>query len=516
MLAMHKTPVIIGLDLSTTGSKAVAFADDGTVVAQTRRRISRSNPLPGWQEQDPEEWWRATCEALTDLSGRLAAQNAEPVGLGITHQRETFACLDKDGSALRPAIMWIDTRAAEQIARLGNRHVHEVSGKPPSTTPSLYKLAWLAEHEPDVLHRADLILDVHGYLGWRLTGERLTSWACADPTGLVDMATFTWSPELLGLAGITEDQLPGLVPPGTVMGAITDVAAAVTGLPVGLPVVAGAGDGQCAGLGAAALTPSVAYLNMGTGLTLGVHSDRYLAPREFRTLASPLAGAYTIEALLASGALSIAWFRDHVSGLPADSGSREARLSDMATTVPPGARGLLYLPYLTSAESPHWDPSARACFIGLTDSHGRAEMYRAVLEGLAYEEKLNLALLEQATGHHIDHLVAMGGAAQSELLTQLIADVLEQPIRIAAEPETTALGAAILVAAAVGMDGTSDIQDHAQRMSRIATIREPDPAHRERYRATFAVYRDAYPALKELFPRLAMLRQPATPAGVTP
>lgn len=501
-------PVIISVDCSTTGSKAVAFTADGAAIAERRRSVGRSTPHPGWQEQHADDWWDATAQAVSELVTTIGEQGAEPVALGLTHQRETFVCLDENDQPVRPAIMWLDTRARTQIERLGSPEVHEVSGKPPSTTPSLYKLAWVAEHEPEVLDRTALVLDVHGYLVRRLTGERATSWASADPLSLFDMRTFTWSPRLLAMAGLTEEQLPALVAPGTVIGGVTKDAAEATGLPVDLPVVAGAGDGQCAGLGAAILNQHNAYLNLGTGLTLGTHADGYVHSRAFRTLASPIAGAYTIEALLSSGVLSIAWARDLFSA-PDGTPMPEDEFSTLASSAAPGAGGLLYLPYLTSAESPHWDPAARGCFVGMTDTHGRAEMCRSVLEGLAYEERLTLDLLEDATGRRVEQLVAMGGASRSETLTQLLADVLERPVAISAETETTALGAAMLAASAVGIDGVTDLTEIATRMSHISAVREPDTAV-SHYSDTFAVYRDVYSALKPVFGRLSALRSRST------
>ncbi|HEY5879897.1 MAG TPA: FGGY family carbohydrate kinase [Nakamurella sp.] len=507
------SPVVIGIDSSTTACKAVAFTADGSAVAEARRSYPRSNPHPGWQEQDPREWWAALAGALAELTGLLADHDLEPIALSITHQRETFVCLDGHGQPLRPAILWLDTRAGEQIKRLGSAEVHRLSGKPPSTTPSLYKLAWIAQHEPEVLANTAVVHEVHGYLVELLTGQRVTSWATADPMSLMNLADFTWSDSLIEMAGLRRDQLPDLVAPGQVIGTVTTRAAAATGLPAGLPVVAGAGDGQCAGLGAAVHTGGNAYINLGTGITLGAHTDEYLTASAFRTLASPIAGAYTAEALLSSGALSIAWFRDALSGLPVGAGSREKQLEALARHVPAGAGGVLYLPYLTSAESPWWDADARACFVGLSDTDGTAQMYRAVLEGLAHEERLTLDLVEKAVGQPIQRVVAMGGASRSVLFTQILADILERDVAISTEVETTALGAAVLGAAAVGFTGTHDVAATAEQMSGVDTVISPRPDDLDRYRTAHEAYRQLYPALKGIFPTLAALRRQSGPAA---
>ena len=261
-------PLVVAIDSSTTACKALAFDASGSAVAVARVALSKTSPEPGWQEQDASDWWTAAREALAELMAQLVA--ADVVALSVTHQRETFVCLDEHDEALRPAILWLDTRASSQVRRLGSKRMHEVSGKPPSTTPSLYKLAWLADHEPEVLHRTSMIADVHAYLVRKLTGRWVTSWASADPLNVVDMRTFEYAPELLAAVGLSAGQFPRLVAPGVIIGEVTDDAAHATGLPAGLPVVAGAGDGQCAGLGAAICEEGRAYLNLGTGITPAV------------------------------------------------------------------------------------------------------------------------------------------------------------------------------------------------------------------------------------------------------
>ena len=244
--------LVIAVDSSTTASKAVAWDRQGHMVAESRATFPLLNPRPGWYEQRAEEWWTATATALRGATAQIDIHRLGAICL--THQRETFVPVDERCRPIRDAILWLDERSRAQVAaidgRFGNMRIHQITGKPVAMTPSLYKILWLQEHEPDVLRRAHKILDVHAYLVWQLTGLWKTSWACADPMGLVDMRSFSWSAELLQALDLDPAQYVELVPPGAVLGEITDAAARATGLPAGLPVVAGAGDGQSAGLGA--------------------------------------------------------------------------------------------------------------------------------------------------------------------------------------------------------------------------------------------------------------------------
>lgn len=497
---------VLALDCSTTAAKAVAFNADGRAIASSRARLSRQSPHPGWGEQSAESWWRAACSALRGVMQELENLGEEPpAAISIAHQRETFVCLDAAGAEVRPGILWLDTRAHKQIAEFGSAEVHRISGKPAGTTPSIYKLLWLKENEPEALERTAMVVDVDGYLVHRLTGQYATSTASADPLSMMDMATFQWSGELLALVGLTTDQVPALFPPGSVIATVSAEAAAATGLPVGLPVIAGAGDGQAAGLGAAVVAPGNAYLSLGTSLTLGVHSVDYRTSMAYRTLSSPIAGRYTLEGLVASGALSIAWFREHIAQL-ADTPSADASLGHLAESVPAGARGLLFLPYLTSAETPYWDANARAAFVGLGDYHTLADMVRAIFEGLALEVRLLVESIEADTQTPIIGLTAMGGASQSAVLMQILADILQRDITVAAETETVALGAGILAAYGVAFEQQTDIAVIAERMTGIAQVYTPAPAMKTLYDDLFAVYRTLYPSLKDAFAALARFR----------
>jgi xylulokinase len=491
----------VAIDASTTACKVLAFDRDGEAVATARTPISKASPRPGWQEQDPEAWWQGTCDALRQLSMEVPV--GDVAALGITHQRETFACFDQDDRPLRPAILWLDTRATEQVRRLGSPDVHRVSGKPPSTTPSLYKLAWLADHEPAVLDRAVMVADVHAYLVRRLTGRWLTSWASADPMGILDVRTFTYAPALLDLIGLEEERFPALVAPGTVVGAISADAASATGLPAGIPVVAGAGDGQCAALGAAVTEEGSACLNLGTAVTLGRHATTCRTSLAFRTLASPLAGDWTLESTITSGALTLDWFGREILRDPSEAARQ--RLEETAAAVEPGSEGLLFLPYLTRADTPYWDGTARGAWVGLRERHGLAHMYRAILEGMAFELRMLVRMVDAELGIVTHRIRAMGGGIQSGLWVKLLADILEEPVELTTHAEATALGAAILAAASVGLDGEAEVAATARRMSRDWRAIEPqrDGATARRYHRLGAQYERIYPALSPIFEALA-------------
>lgn len=487
--------LVVALDLSTTAAKALAFDASGDIVGSARSALSSTSRHPGWQEQDARDWWRASCEVLRSLASSI--DRARVASLTITHQRETFVCLDEGGEPTRPGILWLDSRPVEQVRALGSPEIHRISGRQPSTTTSLYELAWLQQYEPSAMARTARVGDVHAYLVERLTGQWATSWASADSLGLIDLAAFEYSPALLSLVGLRAGQLPPLVPPGERIAPISDDAARTTGLPSGLPLIAGAGDGQCAVLGAAVVASAEASLNLGTSVTLGLHSDHFRTAQPYRTVASALPGRWVLEAALASGAHSIEWFRREVlrDASPAALEAVEAEAAKVAA----GSDGLLFLPYLVRAETPYWDPAARGACVGLRDHHGLAHMYRALLEGIALEQALVLSMIDEEVGMPTTELRVMGGGARSPLWRQVIADACAIDVSVSELHESTALGAAILGAAAVGLEGEADVAATARRMSRGWRCIEPIPEHRESYQRSMRAYGQLYPALAEVF-----------------
>jgi xylulokinase len=502
-------PLVVSIDSSTTACKAIAWNPLGQAVAEGRATYPLLQPHATWAEQNAEQWWSSVCRALHEC---LAQLDVRQLGaLGITHQRETFVPVDRECRPIRNAILWSDERSRVQVgqlaARLGRDYLHQLTGKPPAMTPSLYKLAWLQTHEPGLLAQADKILDVHAFLVRRLTGENRTSLACADPMGLVDMQQQCWATDLVAALALRLDQFPELVAPGTTIGRVSQAASAATGLPAGLPVIAGAGDGQCAGLGANATADGRAYLNLGTAVVSGVLSHSYQADLAFRTLYAPLAGAYFLEHVLRGGVYTIAWFVEKFASdlrNPLLSQSPEEILEAAAAKTPPGALGLMLVPYWNNVMNPYWDPTAAGITIGWSGAHGREHFYRAILEGIAYEQRLVGDAMMAATGQRFSEYITMGGGSRSDLWCQIIADVTGVPVVRSLTSEATCLGAAILAAVAAGW--YRDGQVAAASMCSAGACFAPNPATQAVYQQLYQeVYQPLFPTLQSVTNRLALL-----------
>jgi xylulokinase len=474
---------VIGVDSSTTATKAIVWDRQGRAVAEGRGEFALDIPRPGWHEQDPEDWWRSTEAAVREALQAVEPSDVEAIC--VTHQRETFACLDEHGRAVRPAIVWMDVRATAQVEALGSDAIHRLTGKPADTTPAFYKLAWLREHEPDALARTRWVVDVGAYLVQRLTGAWRTTTAYADPLGLVAMERADWADDLLATVGLTRERVPALLAPGEIVGELSPSAAERLGLRGGLPVVGGAGDGQSAGLGANAARPGRAYLNLGTAVVAGTISERYAWDTAFRTLIGAVPGTYALETLLQGGTYTVNWFLDRIAGLDVDV------LEAAAAQLRPGADGLLLVPYWASAQTPYWDPDARGILFGLAGHHGKEHIYRALMEGIAFEQRLALDGMEATLERPVEVLLVTGGGSRSTLWRQIVADVTRKRVVVCRERETTALGAGIHAAAAVGWYGS--LGEAAEAMTGEGAQHEPSEETAARYDALFDVYRELYP-----------------------
>ncbi|MEM8755104.1 MAG: FGGY family carbohydrate kinase, partial [Pseudomonadota bacterium] len=325
--------VVIGLDSSTQSTKAVAWSRDGEALAEGRAPIPMSTPAPGRFEQSPDDWRAAAAAALSELSAQIDPERV--AGIAVSNQRETVGFLDEAGAPTRPAIVWLDERAASEIApfseAFGADQLHRLTGKPPDVTPVVYRLAWLRRHEPEALDRTAKIVDVHGRLtGW-LTGEPTASWTSADPFGVFEIEAKDWSAEILDALGLDKGKFAALARPGAPVGEVTKAAAEATGLRPGTPVFAGGGDGQCAGLGVDAARPGVVYLNLGTALITGAWSDGPRIGPDWRTMTSPTGEGYFLEGCQRAGTVLLDWFVGAFVG--GDAGAAHRALTEEAAAA---------------------------------------------------------------------------------------------------------------------------------------------------------------------------------------
>jgi xylulokinase len=500
-----KKDLVIGIDSSTTATKAIAWDATGRPVAEGRAPIPLANPGPGLFEQDPADWWGSTVAAVR---GVLATVDpARIAAVGISNQRETVGLFDEGGAPLRPAIVWLDERAKRQVlsfsATFGEERIHAISGKPRDITPPVYRFVWLREHEPETWGRIGRIAEVHAFLTHRLTGEWATSTASADPMGVLDMAAMDWSGELLAALELSTTQLPRLVRPGGVTGQVAAAAAAETGLREGTPVVAAGGDGQCAGTGTDVFAAGRAYINLGTAVVSGSYGEDYAHDTAFRTMTAVAERGYIYESCVRTGTFLVDWLvRELFQIDPKQQPTIFSTLEAEAAASPIGARGLVLVPYWSGCMPPYWDTSARGVIAGLSASHGRGDVYRAMLEGIALEQAMVTRRIGAAVGRPVDHYTAIGGGASSDLWCQILADASGLAVQRSGTVEASSLGAAM--AAAVGAGWFPSIAQAANAMAgRAVRTFEPRPQAVARYAELGAIYEELWPALSAWNRRLS-------------
>ncbi|TRC91995.1 xylulose kinase [Mesorhizobium sp. WSM4303] len=492
--------VVIGIDASTTAVKAIAFARDGAELFQARETYPLSNPKPGHFEQDAEHWWAALVGGLKQVTDKIGASRV--AAIAIAHQRESFTLIDHAGKPLIPAILWLDERARPQVARLsaelGREVIRDWSGKPPDPTPALYAIAWLAEHQPEVLYSAAALVDVHGFFVHRLTGHLVTSTASADPLGLIDVATGEWRPELIAAAGLRPEQLPALVGPGEICGGLAESIAQLTGLKAGTPIVAGAGDGQAMGLGMGVYGAGKSYLSLGSGVVSGCYSGTVTTSDAFRTLVSPTGSGFMLETVLRSGMQLVDWIV-RITGA-----TSAAKLEKLAVDIAAGSDGLLVMPYWAGVMSPYWDGAARGAVVGLSLNHEPKHLFRATLEGIAFEQAIASEAMEAESVGTPAEMIAAGGGTNSALLMQIMASVLERSLLVSPVNEAAALGAAMLAASAIGWFASPEEAAKAMAAEPARRV-DPDTALMSAYRTRKAIYRDLYHATRDIHVRLGAI-----------
>ena len=487
----------IGIDLGTSSVKAALLGEDGVVAATASHDYPILSPRPGWAEQDPDDWWNATCTALRAALAQAGAAKRDVAAIAAGGQMHGTVLLDEAGKLLRPAIIWPDGRAVAEAARahsaLEARGLVARLGGGVSPGFMLASLLWLRDHEPALWDRAATALLPKDYLRYRLTGARGTepSDGCGVP--LVDLRTWDWSAEACNALGLPIQLFPPLTASAGIAGVIVPEAAEATGLRPGTPVLYGGGDQAMAALGAGRLTPGALLISLSTGgqLVTPINSPLPDPTAGTRTLCHALPGVYlALSATLGAG-LSLRWLRDTLfDERGPDAG---ARVIALAATAEPGAAGLLFLPYLAGERAPLLDPDASGALIGLRLDHGRAHIARAVLEGIAYSLRHALEPLQEG-GVRTERIILAGGLARAPLMQEIVAGVLKRPITPLRTVEQSAPGAALL--AAVGAGFYPDLATACRAAVAYGPPIEPRGAAVVRYDAAYAVYRALYPRLR--------------------
>lgn len=498
-------PFILAHDLGTTGNKATLFDATGALIGSTFAAYPTAYPQPNWAEQNPADWWQAVCNTTQQLLTQSGI-HAEAIGaIGLCGQMMGCTPVDRQGVLLRSCIIWADQRAQAQAAEIAERcgaaALYQRTGHRPSPAYTAAKIRWLQSEQPELFAATALILQPKDYIAFRLTDHFATDYSDASGTLLFDLAQRSWAADLLDALHLSPTLLPPVYPSTTVIGEITREAAAATGLAVGIPVVIGGGDGACAGIGAGVVEPGEAYCYIGSSAWISVSTLQPVIDPQQRTFTfhhlhpERYAPMGTMQA--AGGARDWAW--QQLADLTTD-------LDLAAASVTPGSEGLLFLPYLLGERSPHWNPLARGAFIGLAMSHEKADMARAVLEGVALNLRLVLDALRSSIGPSQPPIQAMrliGGGGKSDLWPQILADALALPIhQLALTGEATSWGAAVAAGVATGLYPWPIA---AQRAA-VSRIIEPNITQVARYRELLTIYADAYQALEPIYTRLAAFR----------
>jgi xylulokinase len=491
---------VLGIDVSTTATKAVLVDESGAVVGIGTAEYDYDTPRPLWSEQDPRLWWDGTVAAVRSVLASTGVAGTDIAAVGLTGQMHGLVLLDRTGEVLRPAILWNDQRTAAECDAIrravGPERLIEITGNDALTGFTAPKLVWVRDHEPAVWDRVAHVLLPKDFVRHLLTGEYAIDKADGAGTILFDLAARDWSPEVVDALGIDPAWLPPTFEGPVVTGAITADAAAATGLRAGTPVVAGAGDQAANAVGVGAVTPGVVALSLGTsGVIFATTETALRDPRgQVHAFCHGVPGRWHLMTVMLSAAGSLRWFRDTLAP-----GVDFGELVAPAADVPAGSDGLLFMPYLTGERSPHPDPLARGAFVGLTVGHDRRHLTRSVLEGVAFGLRDGLEQM-LATGMPAPSQVrASGGGTASPLWRQILADVLGTEIATVDTTEGAAYGAGLL--AAVGADWYPSVEAAAAALVRATPVAAPG-VDAERYADAFETYRGLYPALAGSFHRM--------------
>jgi xylulokinase len=501
------TELLLGLDLGTTGARAMAVTPGGDVVAAATAPYPLLTPRPGWSEQQPEDWLEASRTVLRTVA---AEAGGEVAALGLTGQMHGAVFLDSAGRVIRPALLWNDQRthrqAAAMTSSIGERRLLEITGNPALTGFQAPKLLWLRDEEPAAYGRVATVLLPKDYVRLWLTGERLTDVSDASGTLLLDLERRTWSDELLDRLELPRDWFPAVLESPEPAGRLRPGVAADLGLRAGTTVAAGAGDNAAAAVGTGIVREGLVSSSIGTSGVLFAHTD---LPRpdpsgRLHAFCHAVPGAYHLMGVTLAAGGSFRWWRDLLAEVAGE--VDYDHLAALAAQVPAGSEGLLFLPYLNGERTPHLDPFARGAFFGLTAGHGLGHLTRALMEGVVFSLRECLDLMTEA-GVSVEEVRITGGGARNQLWRRLQADVYGLPVRRPVAEEGPAYGAALIAGVAAGV--YPDVVQASGVVAVETDVLEPDPAAARLYDGSLELYRSLYRSTRAAMRALGELPGPA-------
>ena len=503
--------LLLGIDAGTSSVKAVLLDLRGNLCAVCQAEYPLHHIRPAWVEQDPEDWWRATCQAVREALSKVPHGPERVLGLAVSSQAPTLLALDRSGRPLRPAMIWMDRRAeAEAVSladQLGAAEIHRITGNRPDAFYVAARLLWLRNHEPEILKQTWKFAQVNGYINYRLTG-RLT----VDPSHAVLMqmcnyATGQWSEALCSACGVDPAQFPEVMQATCVQGEVTADAAAASGLRPGTPVMAGTVDSPSAALEAGVTAPGIAVEMTGTSTVVIIPNDRGLTEPALIAMPHALPGIHLLLGAMVSSGGSLRWFRDQfghaeVQAATQQGGDAFDLLTRQAAQAPPGSDGAIFLPYMMGERSPLWHTNARGVFFGLSLATTKAAMVRSILEGAAFALRHNVEVASLA-GAEVREMRSVGGCSRSDLWDQIKADVLGLPVLLPHTSVGSPYGCAII--AGIGAGVFPDVGKSLAEMVHLDRRFEPDPANHEKYSQIYRVFRNIYDHLRDDFDSAASL-----------
>ncbi len=488
----------MGIDIGTGGSRALVVDAVGKILAGvTAAHEDMRMEKPLWAEQRPENWWDAAVEAIRGAMAQAGVSGDDIRGVGLSGQMHGLVLLDAADQVIRPSLIWCDQRSQPQVdainAKLGPENVLAWTANPVLTGFTLPKLLWVRDHEPRNFERARKILLPKDYVRFRLTGDYASEVSDASGTAVFDVVNRRWSFEMMDGLGLDRDLLPKCYESSEVTGAISPAVAELTGLKAGTPVAGGGGDQAASAVGNGIVEPGIVSCTLGTSGVVFAHMEKvaYDPAGRVHTFCHAVRDRWHVMGVTQGAGLSLQWFRNQLApGMEYDA------LTAEAATAESGAQGLMWLPYLMGERTPHLDAAARGGWIGLTAKHTRADLVRAVIEGVSYSQRDCLDIIEEL-GVEVNSVRASGGGAKSRFWRQLLADVLAKRVVTLETQEGSAYGAALLALVASGE--YASVPDVCRATIREVESVEPRPAEVERYRRGHAVYQALYPALKGIY-----------------